>query len=170
MPKGRRGRNAESVRVVLDLAVREQAAEIDRIKAIDAKTSPLFAGATAAIGIVAGLLSSPAPFPQFIWSKGIMVVALGYFLIAHWFCLQAIRIRTYYQPRPEAWNNPDLMRQEAEQVMAVLISTYEETLRANGKVREQKAEAHELAFWFLASGVWALALAFLVAWLFASYQ
>lgn len=167
MPKDRRGRNVESVRVILDLAVREQAAEIERIRAIDAKTSPLFAGATAAIGIVAGLLGSPAPFPLAVWAKGIMVVALGYFIIAHWFCLQAIRIRTYYRAQPGAWNSPDLMRQEAGQVMAVLISTYEENLRANGKVRERKAQAHELAVRFLAYGVWALAAAFLTAWMLA---
>ncbi|MFZ5815575.1 MAG: hypothetical protein ACOY93_09785, partial [Bacillota bacterium] len=152
----------ESIRAVLEIAAKEHAAEIDRIKAIDAKSGPLLGGCTAAIALVAGLLAKPDLFAVERGVRAGILLALLSLVAAHLSFLQAIWVRTYHSFDIPLWNTLATMQTEPAHLMRELISAYEEMIARNAAVRNQKAAAHERGVLLLSLAIWLLALAFLV--------
>lgn len=137
--------DAESTKVIAELAAKEYSDEHDRMKALDSKTAPLIAATGALILFVAGFLSkAPAPIPGF-WSGvyfAVVILTLGTLVVAQLFFFRALRVQEYKRLQLSEWVSFDSMSAPSEELRGQLASTYEEAVIHNRSLNEKKAVAH----------------------------
>jgi hypothetical protein len=148
--------DADSAKIVADLAAKAFSDEHDAGKALDTKASTFIAFTGAAALFAAGVVARP-PDGLTAAQRGVFVIAacaplivLGFALV---FLFLALKARVYQEIDLSAWVSYSIMDRSPGQLYARMASTYENAVEANHNVNAIKAQRLAWGLRLLTAGV-----------------
>lgn len=161
----------ESIKIILEVALREYADENDRIKQLDGKTTPIVAATGAVLIFVAGAVARPPEAMAQFW-KGLyfggVCLALLILSAAQVFFLVTLWGRSFKRIKLAGFVTDEWMSVAPLELRRSLATKYRDLVVENAALSEQKAKAHKIGLTLLISGLGLLVMLLAISGAFAA--
>lgn len=151
--------NDEAIKIIADLAAKAYADELDRAKATDGRSATLIAATGAGLFFLLGGLAKLPDFNAFgqpyLLGTYLVIVCLALIplLGAEWFFLRSIWVRTYKRIKLYDWITYSHLGADPKDLLPQLASTYDELVRLNTPVTDEKLRLQESGLALLIAGL-----------------